>query len=512
MSFLSLHSQKIVSNDLLKYADKRSMESGICGYELVQQAAESVVDTITEHYPACFKVSILCGPGNNGGDGYFIAQMLRDKKFRVTVFAPTQGEECSAHSLHAAKDYKGIIKPLSQFEPDKDTLIVDALFGSGISRDIEDIYTEVIQRLNDGQKAGVVSVDIPSGISGDTGKVLGIAVRSSITVCFERLRPGHVLFPGHGHCGTITVKHIGINEIFLSSSDDTQETLLNSKALYHRDLPKPNPYLQKYTRGYVNIASGGIISTGAARLCARAAIHIGVGIVKIGVHGRALDIIAAHETSAVPYLLEEQNHFLPELNHDHLGCLIMGLGLGTDRRSELLIDLVLKRIKKDENFKCVMDSNAIIMLSQFEKGSYTLSPNVILTLNEDDFGVLFPYISDDDKITRARRAAKEVNATILFKGPDTIIAHPDGRCVAQTRPLFNLAITGSGDVLCGILGGLIARNMDIFNAACAAISIHANAAEAAPLYAPAEELVKHVSLPQLRYDYCGGSHISKTSL
>ena len=396
---------------------------------------------------------IKCGSGNNGGDGYFIAQMLRDKKFRVTVFAPAQGEECSAHSLHAAKDYKGVTKPLSQFEPDKDTLVIDALFGSGISRDIEDIYTEIIQKLNDGQKAGVISVDIPSGISGDTGKILGVAVRASITVCFERLRPGHVLFPGHGHCGAITVKHIGINEIFLSASDDVPETVLNSKKFYHCDLPKPNPYLHKYTRGYVNIVAGSIISTGSARLCARAAMRIGVGIVKIGVHGRALDIIASHETSSMPYLLEEQNHFLPELNHEYLGCLVMGLGLGTDRRAELLMDMVLKRIAEDETFKCVMDADIITLLAQRNKDDYKLSPNIILTLHEEDFSILFPHLLDMDKITRARKAAEDMNAIILFKGPDTVLAHPDGRCVLQTRPLFNLATSGSGDVLCGILGG-----------------------------------------------------------
>lgn len=504
MSFLSLCSNKVVSNSLLRYADKRSVESGISGYELVKNAAEIVVDTILEKFPARFRVSVLCGPGNNGGDGYFIAQLLRDKKFRVNVFAPDQSSECSAHSLHAAQDYAGTIKPLSQFEPEKDTLVIDALFGSGIKRPIEDMYADVIKKLNDGKKAGVISVDIPSGICAETGAIMGIAVQAAITVCFERLRPGHVLFPGHAHCGAVTVKKIGINDIFLEASDKgEQEIELNSQNIYMQQIPKPNPYLHKYTRGYVNIVGGDLTSIGAARLCSRGAAKTGVGIIRMGVPQHVLSVVAGFENAHVPYVLEDKSHFIKELEHPHLGCVVIGPGSGLNRRAEILLDVILERASKDPDFRAVLDADIITLLAKRDKKDYQLTPNILLTPHEGEFKRLFPELAGHDKMTQACMAAKDIGATVLLKGPDTLIATPDGRCVIQTRPLFNLATAGSGDILCGIVAGLIARKMPVFEAACAAIALHADAAEEAALYSTADELAEYVKMPLLKYDFCG---------
>lgn len=495
MGFLSLCSYKIVSCQRIKYADKRSVESGVYGYELIRNAAYAIYETIIEKYPACFRVAVLCGPGNNGGDGYFLAQLLREKKFKVIVYAAPQSNDCSAHSVHAAKDYGGKIKPISQFESDNDILVIDALFGSGLRRPLNDVYLDVVTKLNQSDKIGVLSIDMPSGICGNTGMVLGCAVNASVTVTFERLQYGHVLMPGHIHCGYIAVKTIGLNDIFLEkmSDDDVQDIYLNHKKIYEKAFPKPNPYLNKYERGCVTIIADDKYHIGKNILAAQCAMKMGIGIAEIGADKHTIDSLLPHLISITPYLLEESYHFFQRLNPDGHYCSLASLYSTENKFLRHLHLKLLDYFMKNTNVKAVLDVDLEYLYS-LEK-EMTFNNNIVFLIHETDFIKSCSDLKDLDKISQAHFIAQKYNVTLIYKGVDTIIVSPDRQCVIQTRPIFNTATSASGYCLLGILAGLMARNMPSFKACCAGVALHADAFEKAPLYSTAQEILPYLSLP-----------------
>lgn len=493
-----LKSHDIVTNDILQYAAKRTIESGATAEELIDEAAHRIVTAVKHHKSASLKIDILCGPGNKGGIGFVVATLLKELKYRVRVYVFLSPDKVfKSEAAHAAEVFIGKTLKMSNFEPDPDVLVIDALFGSSLSKPIEAPYFEVIERLNHGVKAGVIAIDMPSGICGNTSKINSIAVEADTTIAFDRLRPGHVLFPGHAFCGKIELVPTDIQEVFLSPSlgHFAHQVHINTHEYYNDFIPKLDPCLHKYNRGYALILSGGIRSTGAARLAARAAARTGAGIVKIGAPRDAISVIAAHETSIIPCDVSDKTTFEKQLNDKRLGCLIAGPGLELNSRGEALMQTILDYITQHD-LNAVLDADILTLIASHKKDNYPdLCNRVLLTPHEGEYERLFPEYLKKDKISQARYAAQKMNAVCLFKGPDTVIAAPDGRVSIQTIPCFNLATAGSGDLLAGIAGGLIARKMPIFEAACAAATVHSEAGAKSNYGSLAEDIVQHIKPP-----------------
>jgi NAD(P)H-hydrate epimerase len=493
----------IVTNDIIDYATRRTIESGATAQDLMQDTAQRIVNAVKNHPSSSLKVDILCGPGNKGGIGFVVAQILKELKYRVRVFVYISPDKIfKKEAYDASVKYNEATQKLSDFHTDPEYLIIDALFGSNIHTNTESPYDELIKKINQGEKAGIISIDLPSGIQGDTGKIMGVAIKADQTIVFDRLRPAHLLFPGHGLCGNIVIVSTNIQEVFLSPSAEhfSYQLYVNEQRFFNHLIPSLDPCLHKYLRGYTLILSGGIKSTGAARLAARAAARVGAGIVKIGAPRDAIPIIANHETSIIPTDISDKTTLEKHLDDSRLGCLIAGPGLELNNRGAVIMQTIIDYICH-KNLKAVLDADILTLIAMHKKDNYpNLNNNVLLTPHEEEYRRLFPEMNKKDKITKARHAAKIMNAVCLLKGPDTVIAAPDGRVSIQTKPCFNLATAGSGDLLAGIVGSLISRKMPIFEAACAAVIVHSEAGEKVTYGALSEDIVNFIT-PPIAYNH-----------
>jgi hydroxyethylthiazole kinase-like uncharacterized protein yjeF len=277
-------------------ADRLTIAAGTPGHVLMERAGIAVADAVSRAHAHGSRVAILCGPGNNGGDGYVAARVLRQRGFRVTVAADGPPRAGSDAAL-AAGQWGGPVVPLGDWRKDNPGSVVDALYGAGLVRDIEGAAAEAIAALN-ASGCRIVAVDVPSGVDGGTGEVRGIAVRAEETVTFHRRKPGHLLLPGRLHCGAVRVADIGIAGETAAAVG--AQAFANEPALWRAHLPVPRVDGHKYTRGHAVVASGGMTSTGAARLAARGALRAGAGLVTIASPPEALAVNAAPITGAMP--------------------------------------------------------------------------------------------------------------------------------------------------------------------------------------------------------------------
>lgn len=456
-------------------ADNITIKSGIDGFELMLAAGQAVAHTARNMFPENGPIAILCGPGNNGGDGYVAAQLLRETGRKVTCYThgvPRSGTD----AMRASVFYKGEVKTIADFKPSDFVGVIDALFGAGLKRPITGQPATIIEELNS-SNIPVIAVDLPSGISGETGQVMGCAVKARATVTFFRKKPGHILQPGRGFCGVLHLADIGIDDAVLYEIQP--QAFENASELWVRDLPSVSTQSHKYSRGHAAIFSGPLYSTGAARLAAIAAGRSGAGAVTLLSPPDALAVNASHLTSIMlreTRSLQDAMRFITERK---VSAVALGPGYGN---AVLGRDHALGVLSMNIN-GLVLDADGI---TAFEKHPTKLfeSPRgkdmaLVLTPHEGEFARLFPDIharQDLSKLTKAREAAKRANAILVFKGPDTVIAAPDGRAAINSNATPLLATAGSGDVLTGIICGLLAQNMPAFKASCAAVWMHADAA------------------------------------
>ncbi len=461
-------------------ADRLAIASGLFdGIGLMRNAGAAVAAIVLERYPQAASVHILCGPGNNGGDGYVVAKLLTEAGVTVSLWASGAPRGSSDAAL-AAAECPLWPKPLDGFEPGPGSVVIDALFGAGLSKPVEGDAAVAIARCAEA-KTPVIAIDLPSGISGESGKALGPTVRADITVTFFRKKPGHLLYPGRAFCGETIVADIGISEDVLSAVRPA--CFENGPALWQESFPQPEVGSHKYARGHVGVFSGGPASTGAARLSALAAARAGAGAVTLLSPGNALQVNAAHLTSIILRKadgFEEAAEFLAERKPR---ALVLGPGLGVGAQIGDFILQVLGAARGGVT-GIVLDADAISVLARRTEEFFAATrakdaPAVLLTPHEGEFGRLFPEIAADanfSKLDRARAAARLANAVLIYKGPDTAIAAPDGRAAINSNGTPLLATAGSGDVLCGIAAALIAQAMPAFEAASAAVWLHAEAA------------------------------------
>ena len=450
----------------MQEADRLTEAAGISGRELMQNAGTAVAREAMARWSAR-RVAVLCGPGNNGGDGFVAASVLKSAGWPVRV--ALVGHVGALHgdaAFHAAR-WTGPVEPLDARVLEGAELVVDALFGAGLSRPLGADVARVLHAAAD-RGIDLVAVDVPSGVMGDTGESFD-AVKASLTVTFTRKKPGHLLLPGRHLCGTQVLADIGTPASVLGRIDiDTWE---NGPALWRHQLPQIEASGNKYTRGHALLV-GGYPTTGAARMAARACARMGAGLTTIAVPERALDVYAAALTSIMVRPLASASDVPHLLGDRRFSALMIGPGAGTgaETRERALAMLGSGR-------PVVLDADAITVFAQDPQVLFTaVRDPCVLTPHDGEFARLFD--ASGDKLTRARRAARESKAMIVLKGADTVIAAPDGRAIINDNAPPTLATGGSGDVLGGMILGLLAQGMDAFAAAAAAVWLHGAAARA----------------------------------
>ncbi len=447
-------------------ADRLTAAAGRSVVELMESAGRAVAGEIARRFPPR-PLTVLCGPGNNGGDGFVTALALSQAGWKVRVALTGSRDDLRGAALAHAQRWPGPVEALGPPVIEGAELVVDALFGSGLNRPL-DAQTAAILALVQTRGIPIVAVDVPSGVRGDSGAADG-AVAAVCTVTFARKKPAHVLLPGRDLCGDVVVADIGIPDRVLDALGiDTWE---NAPAQWLAKLPQPQFSGNKYTRGHALLV-GGYPMTGAARMAARATARIGAGLTTIAVPEPALPIYAAALTSIMVQPLGSE-HDLDALLADrrYTACLIgPGAGVNDSTRARALRMLASGKA-------VLLDADAITAFAKNPDELFAaMRTPCVITPHEGEFRRLFSI--DGDKLTRARAAARRSGAIIVLKGADTVIAAPDGRASINSNAPATLATAGSGDVLGGLILGLLAQAMDPFLAACAAVWIHGAAAAA----------------------------------
>jgi ADP-dependent NAD(P)H-hydrate dehydratase / NAD(P)H-hydrate epimerase len=478
----------LLTPDEMARADALTIHDGMSGARLMENAGQAVNSVVLAEYPGICRALVLCGPGNNGGDGYVAARLLLALGIETMVFrsrAPKPGTDAGA----AAGAWSGPVLPLAQMSLKDGDVVIDALYGAGFSGALagDDAQAAELVRL---VGVPVVSVDLPSGVSGLTGACVGVPFQAVHTVTFFCKKPGHLLYPGRGRCGRLHVADIGIPSGVLG--EIAPKLWENSPVLFSSLLPKPDPVTHKYRRGHAGVFSGGEASTGAARLTAVAAARAGAGAVTVFAPSGALPELSAHLTSVMLRKMDGAPDVAAALDDQRLSAIVIGPGFG---RHEWLREAVGLVLKNSAERGIVLDAD---VFSAFAGAPDALfhkikagAGRVVLTPHEGEFQRLFPDILKDPlgKHEKCREAAKRSGAVVLYKGADTVIAAPDGRAAINTNGGPELATAGSGDVLAGIIAGLLAQGMPAFEAACAGAWMHGEAGRAAGKGAVAEDLV-----------------------
>ncbi len=454
----------LLTNTQMTEVDRLSVAAGTPVAVLIERAGKAVAREIERRW-SVRPVLVLCGPGNNGADGFVAARTLANAGWPVRVALTCSRDRLAGAARYHADLWHAAIEPLSPAVLAHAELVVDAIFGAGLNRPMDGDVTAVLSAAAD-KKLPVVAIDVPSGVNGDTGEANG-AVAAAVTITFFRKKPGHVLLPGSLLCGSVVVADIGISDTVLV--DVVPRAFENHPDLWSADLPRLHDGANKYTRGHALI-SGGYPMTGAARLAARAAARIGAGLTSIAVPEIALPIYAAALTSIMVRPLTSTADFDHLLGDRRFSAMLIGPGAGTDdgTRTRTLAMLATGR-------PVVLDADAI---SVFHDQPACLERAIvgpcILTPHDGEFRRLFD--PSGDKLSRAQRAAGRSRAVVVLKGRDTVIAEPDGRAIINTNAPPTLATAGSGDVLSGMILGLLAQGMNPFLAAAAAVWMHGAAA------------------------------------
>lgn len=441
-------------------ADSLAAAAGVPGPVLMENAGRAVAEAILVRWTARPTV-VLCGPGNNGGDGFVVARHLAAAGWPVRLGLLEPREALRGDAVGAAAAWSGAVEPATPALLTERSLVVDALFGAGLARPLEGVALALVRAMAGRE---VVAVDVPSGVSGDSGAVLGDAPAACLTVTFFRRKPGHLLLPGRARCGETLVADIGVPAGVLDTIRPA--AWANGPALWGARYPWPRLDGHKYQRGHA-LLLGGARMTGAARLAARAALRVGAGLVTLASPPAAVPIYTAAWPSLIVEPLEDAEAFAALLADGRRNAVLLGPGGGVGPVLAAAVEAALSAGRA-----CVLDADALTSFAgRAERLFGRLHGRCLLTPHEGEFARLFGALPGD-KLARARAAAAQANAVVLLKGADTVIAAPDGRAVVNANAPPDLATAGSGDVLAGLALGLLAQGLDAFDAGCAAAWLH----------------------------------------
>ncbi|KAJ54591.1 hypothetical protein ACMU_17955 [Actibacterium mucosum KCTC 23349] len=499
---------ELLTSAQMRAIERAAIDSGkVTGLELMERAGAGVVEAVFEEWPelqkAPHRAVVLCGPGNNGGDGFVVARLLKEWGWQVRVYLYGDPEKLPPDARVNFDRWKvlGKVGTWDNFEKLKTwrcDLVIDALFGTGLKRGLEPL-SEFFWDMEDivdycpvepGHKTGrpaIVSVDIPSGICSDSGKYFPheknynrFAATAHLTVSFHRAKLGHYLSEGPKNSGKTVVKSIGL-EGGPAVQPDEIVRLVEPPFL---GLPKLGDH--KYSHGHVLILSGDVGKTGAARLAARGALRAGAGLVTVGAPATVMPECAAQLTAIMLRQVGTAAELNAVLGDTRINALCIGPGLGLSDESSQRLAEGLKSGRA-----VVLDADALTLIGRDAALFAMLHDRCILTPHGGEFARLFPDIAERlsapavrgpaySKINAVRAAAARAGCVVLFKGPDTVIAAPDGRCsinaAVYDRAAPWLATAGSGDVLAGFLTGLLARGFSPMEAAETGAWLHVECA------------------------------------
>ncbi len=470
---IEIEGRPILTAAEMRAAEDAVIATGVSVETLMERAGTAIAHAV-RRLAGVNEILILCGPGNNGGDGYVAARVLAEMGLAVRVAALSEPKTDAAKSARAG--WGGPVETLAEAKPS--AVLVDALFGTGLTRPLDAITTptpnrspadagaqsrpsreplelswapasagerSTVERLYSLANAAQVSiaVDLPSGLATDSGKALSEPPIFDLTVALGAVKPAHLLQPAARYCGQFRLLDIGV------------PTASQAEVLKAPSLPTPSPDSHKYTRGMVAIIAGTM--TGAADLAALAAMRAGAGYVTL-----------LGDSQGPPHALVRAPFTGHALANDRIGALVIGPGLGRDDLAKARLDTSL-----NAGHPLIIDGDALRLIDP--ERIKALKVPVILTPHAGEFDALFGN-SDDDKITRARDAATRANAIVVFKGADTVIAAPDGRVRVAQGARDWLSTAGTGDVLAGAIGAMLAARLDPLDAACAGVWLHGDAA------------------------------------
>jgi len=448
----------------MREADLLSVNAGISSFDLMTNAGTAVAGIITSRWTSR-PLLVLCGPGNNGGDGFAVAQQLVEAGWTVRIAMLGSRDDLKGEARRHAECWQGKVEALDPNVLKGAELIVDALFGAGLSRALTGAALETLAAAAH-HGAPIIAIDVPSGVMGNTGEVMG-AVRATLTVTFFRKKPGHLLLPARNLCGEVIVTDIGTPLSALEAIVPT--TFENDPCLWRADLPMISDDANKHTRGHALIF-GGYPMTGAARMAARAAARAGAGLTTIAVPEVALRIYSASLVSIMVRPIVTPDDFLHLLNRSRFSAWLIGPGAGVDKET---LGRTLAMLAT--GCPTVIDADAITVFQDNPSAlDRAIKGPCVLTPHDGEFRRVFDPAGD--KLARTRAAAKRSGAVVVLKGSDTVIAAPDGNAIINTNAPATLATAGSGDVLGGIILGLMAQGMTAFLAAAAGVGLHGAAA------------------------------------
>jgi NAD(P)H-hydrate epimerase len=452
-------------------ADRYAAKNGVPFLTLMENAGRAVADEAVKRWSPR-KTLVLCGPGNNGGDGLVAARYLKKYGWEVRVAVLGSRANLKGDVAAVAKQWDGSFETIEAGIFRDAELVIDAVFGAGFSRQLEDEAKTIALELND-LDIPVLAVDVPTGLHGDTGRVLGdVAIDADVTVTFFRKKPGHLLMPGRARCGEVVVADIGIPE---SALDALRPKLFeDTPALWSSSFPWPKDEAHKYDRGHCVVVSGPAHATGAARLAARGALRVGAGLVSVASPTAAVEVNAVELTAIMVKPFEGVEGLARLLEDKRFNSVVLGPGAGVGAETRAMVDRVLAT-----QAAAVLDADALTSFKDDPKALYLLLREpCVLTPHEGEFERIFPGLlrRSSTRIEAARAAAATARCTVLLKGADTVIAAPDGRAAINGHAPPELATAGSGDVLAGMIGGLMAQGVDSFKAAAMAAWLHGEAA------------------------------------
>ncbi len=467
---------ELLTNAEMAEADRLTIAGGVSGIELMENAGRAVADAASALLQGQ-RVVIVAGPGNNGGDGFVAARHLAERGYAVRVSFVGEQARLKGDAALAAEQWSGPVEQASPVSLTDCDIVIDALFGAGLDREVEGLPRAMIRAMN-ASKVPVIAVDLPSGVNGTTGAVMGLAVNATHTVTFFRRKTGHMLLPGRLHCGAIQVADIGIPASVLATVKPM--AYANRPALWGSAFPRLQAAGHKYSRGHAVVVSGGLSTTGAARLAARGALRAGAGLVTIASPLKALTINAAASLAVMVQPVDGAAELADFLADKRRNAVALGPGGGV---GPALRDLVAAALASEA--AAVLDADALTSFADTPASLVGMvakraGREVVLTPHEGEFARLFKAIYEYDnvqaKLEKTRLAARSSGAVVLFKGADTVVAAPDGRASIADNAPPSLATAGSGDVLTGMIAGLLAQGMASFEAASAAVWLHGEAA------------------------------------